>query len=128
MTKTTNQDYQALHQLMEKYFDALYFCDWSALEEIFHQDARYINASTEQYVNISLNEYLEVIKKRHSPMERGDSRSERIVSVHCQTQEMALITAHMTMLDKSYLDYLTLIYSNSHWCIISKVFTHHTLN
>ena len=109
-------------ELMNQYFDSLYEADHVAMASIFHPEARYVNTVDGEYVNCSTEEYLEILKERVPPRERGDARNDQIISIETESPNMAFTKVKLTMMDREYLDYLTLFKSKGRWQIISKVF------
>lgn len=118
----TDETIGEIIELMNTYFDCLYDADHKGMAKVFHPEARYINTVDGEYVNCSTEEYLQILKKRVPPRERGDSRNDQILSIETESPNMAFTKVRLTMMDREYLDYLTLLKSNGRWQIISKVF------
>ena len=110
--------------VIEAYFDGLYQADSDILKPLFHADARYINAVAGDYMNYSMGEYFAIVKDRKSPATLGQSREEHIISLEFDGEYMGFAKLSMTMLGRKYLDYLTLMYSDNRWQIVSKVFSY----
>lgn len=116
------QDISAITELMRQYFDCLYEADPVGMAKVFHTDARYINTVNGEYVNCSTEEYINILEERVPPRERGDERNDEILSIESETQNMAFVKVRLTMMDREYLDYLTLYKDDNRWQIICKVF------
>lgn len=117
----------ALEQMMtviEVYFEGLYQADSDLLKPLFHVDARYINTVAGDYMNYSMTEYLSIVKNRKSPATLGQLREDHIISLEFDGENMGFAKLSMTMLGRKYLDYLTLMYSDNRWQIVSKVFSY----
>lgn len=110
--------------VLESYFDGLYYADSNKLADVFHSDARYINATEGDYMNYSMPEYFEIVGRRTPPAENGEERSDNITSIEFGTPQMAFAKVSMNMLGRHYLDFLTLIFDNGQWWIMSKVFSY----
>ncbi len=110
--------------VLEAYFEGLYHADSKKLAEAFHRDARYVNTIESDYMNHSVPEYFDIIDRRTPPANRGEIRSDRIISVEFGGPRMAFAKVEMTMLGRDYLDFLTLIFDDGQWWIISKVFSY----
>ena len=110
--------------IMTGYFDGLYHADTKQLAQVFHPDARYVNMIESDYMNKSLSEYFAMVDKRTPPASTGEVRDDRIFSIQFGGTRMAFVHASMTMMDREYLDFLTLTRDQHGWRIMSKVFTY----
>lgn len=110
--------------VLEDYFEGLYRANSQTLESLFHKDARYVNTVAGDYMNYSLLEYLSIVRLRKSPASLGQSRDDNIISIDFDGENMCFAKLSMTMLGRKYLDYLTLIFIDSDWQIVSKVFSY----
>ncbi len=108
--------------LMQAYFEGLHRADSATLATVFHGEARYVNATPGDEMNHDMPTYFGIVDGRTSPADRGDLRDDRIVSITFGGYAMAFVVARMTMMDRDYLDYLTLIRADGRWQIIAKVF------
>ncbi|MFM6906157.1 MAG: nuclear transport factor 2 family protein, partial [Acinetobacter tjernbergiae] len=63
---------------LQKYFDALYFCDVKLLSDVFHPDAVYINATDQPVIRLSMVEYFPVVASRISPASKQQLRQDKI--------------------------------------------------
>jgi len=108
--------------VLEAYFEGLYHADSKRLAAVFHPDARYVNTVNSDYMNYSIPEYFSIINRRTSPAETKDKYENRIVSIELGSVNMAFAKVSVDMMGRNYLDYLTLIFDDSGWRIISKVF------
>lgn len=119
--------YSQIYALMGRYFEGLYLADADILSNVFHENASYVNASEEEYLSLNMAEYFEVIRNRVSPAKLGELREEGIIAIEVDKAGMAFVKAHMQMMGRKYLDFLTCIKTDSGWKIHSKVFTFDTL-
>jgi hypothetical protein len=117
------QEIAAITDLMHQYFDCLYEADHIGMAKVFHPEARYINTVNGEYVNCSTQEYINILEERVPPRERGDARNDEILSIESESENMAFVKVRLTMMDREYLDYLTLYKSDNQWRIICKVFS-----
>ncbi len=118
------QAFADVTNIMTGYFDGLYHADTRQLAEVFHPDARYVNMLEGDYMNKSLDEYFAMVDKRTPPANRGEVRDDRIFSIQFGGTRMAFVRASMTMMEREYLDFLTLTRDQHGWRIMSKVFTY----
>ncbi|WP_340677740.1 nuclear transport factor 2 family protein [Paraglaciecola sp.] len=110
--------------VLESYFDGLYHADSNILAPLFHSDARYVNTVAGDYMNYSMSEYLSTVKERKSPASLAQSRCDNVISIEIDGESMCFAKLSMMMLGREYLDYLTLIFSDGRWQIVSKVFSY----
>lgn len=113
--------------LVETYFEGLYQADEAILSPLFHSDARYVNTVENDYQSRSIEDYLSIVSKRVSPAKTFSPRDEQIISIEHDGKNMAFVKLSMLMMGRRYLDYLTLIYVNKRWQIISKTFSYKML-
>ena len=69
-------------------------------------------------------EYFTIVRDRRSPATHGQLREDQIISLELDGENMGFAKLSMTMLGRKYLDYLTLMYSDNRWQIVSKVFSY----
>ncbi|WP_151703615.1 nuclear transport factor 2 family protein [Nitrincola alkalilacustris] len=117
-----SSSHTAIQDLLKRYFDGLYHADSKALVEVFHPDARYINTVSETYCNLSVSEYFRILDERVPPAANGEQRRDNILSIEIGGQNLAFAKVTMTMMERDYIDFLTLIFDTGRWSIITKVF------
>ena len=110
---------------IETYFEGLHQADSKLLAEVFHDEARYVNATDGDYMNLDMSTYFDAVDQRLSPADRGEERDGEIVSLSFGHDRMAFVIARSTMFARDYLDYLTLVQVDGTWKIIAKVFVYH---
>ena len=111
-------------EVLQGYFDGLYHADTKQLANVFHPDARYVNMIDGDYMNKSLAEYFKMVDGRTPPASKGYPRKDRIFSIEFGGSKMAFVRASMTMMDREYLDFLTLSHDQNGWRIMTKIFTY----
>lgn len=117
-----NTDFNEISQLMQRYFDGLYRSDAGILADVFHPGARYICATDEKLVNLSMSEYLPIVAARPSPASRNEIRRDAIISIQFAGPNTAFVRAHCAVAERYFTDLLTLIKTGGTWRIIAKVF------
>lgn len=115
-------EFTAVTNLVSKYFDGLYHSETSLLAEIFHPAAHYVCATDGTVLYLTMNEYFSIVDRRPSPASRGETRNDRIVSIEFAGPVTALARVECSIGTKFFTDFLTLIFVDSKWQIISKVF------
>lgn len=117
-----SQDFAAVSELLQLYFDGLYHSDSERLGRVFHPQARYVCATDPALVNLSMAEYFPVVDARPAPAASGQARRDRIVSIEFAGPRTAFARVHCAIGPKYFTDLLTLIRTEEGWRIIAKVF------
>lgn len=114
--------YVAVINTLSIYFDGLYYSDTSMLTGAFHPQAHYVCATDGTILHLNMNEYFPVVDKRPSPASLGEKRNDRIVSIEFAGPVTAYARVECSIGAKFFTDFLTLIFVEKKWQIISKVF------
>lgn len=112
----------ALYATIQQYFDALYYSDPIQMAAIFHDRGVYATADESPSLIRNKSVYLDVLKKRESPQQRGEERRDAVDSVEFAGAHTALATLRCSIGERDFIDFLSLIYEDDRWQIISKVF------
>lgn len=116
----------AIREIANKYFDALYEGDADLFAEIFHPAAMLYCFVDATPVIINVEDYLTVVRGRASPASKNDPRRDEIVLVEAPTPTTAHLRVREIFLPKQFTDELTLARTPDGWKIVSKVW-HYTL-
>lgn len=108
--------------LLGAYFDALYHCDVSQLQSVFHPSARYWCATEGELTELDMTQYFPIVAQRASPASRSEERADRIVSIEFAGPTTSLARVQCRIGEKYFTDLLSLVRLNDRWQIISKVF------
>lgn len=122
------QEYAAVIEMLRRYYDGLYRCDTSLLETVFHPQAHYTTASGETLLHLDMKSYFAVLQKRPSPESSGEPYDFHIDAIEFAGPVTAFARLHGTMFSRTFIDFLTLIKSDSEWRIMSKVFHYDELS
>ena len=115
-------EFVAVTNTLSIYFDGLYNSDTSMLANVFHPQAHYVCATDGTILNLNMDEYFPIVDKRPSPASRGEKRNDRILSVEFAGPVTAFARVECSIDTKFFTDFLTLIFVEDKWQIISKVF------
>lgn len=121
MTDRAESDFGAIEALAYRYFDALYDGDAEAFAAVFHPEARLFCAGGSEVVILDVPAYLGIVAGRESPRERGDPRTDEILSIDRPTGTTAHLRVRELFLPKRFTDELTLMKESGEWRIVSKV-------
>ena len=111
-----------IEAVLQTYLDGLYYSDTQRLRNVLHPQARYVCATEDTLVNLSMEEYFPIVDKRPSPASRNELRQDKIVSIAFAGPKTATVRLHCAVGPKYFTDALTLINTEGRWWIISKVF------
>ncbi|MFK4048495.1 nuclear transport factor 2 family protein [Acinetobacter venetianus] len=111
-----------IHSQLQKYFDALYFCDVNKLNDVFHPDAIYINATDEPILKLDMQNYFAMVSQRISPASKHEARQDKIISIHLLNDQLAVAHVECVISPKYFYDALTFVFDHGEWKIMAKVF------
>lgn len=117
-----DERYAAVVAVLSIYFDGLYHSDSGRLERVFHPLAHYVTATEGEVLQMTMAQYFSIVDNRPSPAGRGEARNDRILSVDFAGPVTAFAKVECSIGPKFFTDFLTLIYVDDGWNIISKVF------
>lgn len=120
------QPVQDIHDLAQKYFDALYRGDVELFRSIFHPQAQLFCTAHGDDVFMNVDKYLAVVAGRPSPSSRGDRREEEILSISVASPTTALLRVRELFIPKRFTDDLALLLVDGQWKIISKSWHYET--
>ena len=113
---------ESLEATLQLYFDGLHHSDTERLARAFHRQAIYVSATGGVLVHMTLAEYLPMVDARPSPASRGESRTDRVLSIEFAGPVTALARVGCSIGPKHFTDLLTLVHVEGRWQIIAKVF------
>lgn len=117
-----------IQQQIEKYFDALYFCDLALLKQVFHADAIYMNVTEQPILRLDMAEYFSIVESRTSPALKNQIRQDKVKSIDLIHDQLAIVHVECVIEPKYFYDALTFTLDHDQWRIISKVFSYQLLD
>ncbi|MQZ30124.1 nuclear transport factor 2 family protein [Acinetobacter haemolyticus] len=117
-----------IQQQIEKYFDALYFCDLALLKQVFHADAIYMNVTEQPILRLDMAEYFLIVESRTSPASKKQIRQDKVISIHLIHDQLAIVHVECVIEPKYFYDALSFTLDHDQWKIISKVFSYQLLD
>lgn len=113
---------QAVIGVVETYFDGLHHSDTARLRQVFHANAQYVSVSDGNLLYRDMPTYFDVVDKRPSPASRGEARTDEIVSIEFAGPVTVRVNLRCSIGSRDFIDFLTLIFIDGRWQVISKVF------
>jgi len=117
-------DTQAIYDLLETYFEALYQANAGQLKTVLHPDGLYVSTTEGDYLNRTIPDYLKVVATREPPAKRGEIRNEAVHAIEFGGHNMAFVRLNMSMMGRRYTDFLTLYREGDKWQIMAKIFSY----
>lgn len=114
--------YVEVMSVLTDYFNGLYNSDTSMLSKVFHPMAHYVCVTDGTFLRLTMDEYFPIVDRRPSPASRNEPRYDRIVSIEFAGPVTALARVECSIGPKFFTDFLTFVFINERWQIISKVF------
>lgn len=114
--------FDAVTAVLNDYFDGLYTSDTQLLRRVFHPAALYACASDGSLLTLTMKEYFPIVDQRPSPASRQELRRDEIISLEFAGPVSAFARVKCAIGPKHFTDFLTLLYLDARWQIISKVF------
>lgn len=108
--------------VLSTYFDGLYHSDTSRLARVFHPMAQYVCVTDGTFLRLTMDEYFPIVDKRASPASRNEPRRDRIVSIDFAGPVTAFARVECAIGPKFFTDFLTFVFIDGRWQIVSKVF------
>lgn len=108
--------------VLSDYFDGLYHSDVSKLSTVFHPMAHYVCVTNGTFQHLNMEQYFPIVARRPSPASRGESRNDRIISIEFAGPVTAVARVECSIGSKFFTDFLTFVFIEKRWQIISKVF------
>lgn len=109
------------------YFDGLFNSDTTKLRQVFHPKAQYACATDGELLYRTMDEYFPVVDKRPSPASRGEPRTDRIQSIEFAGPVTARACVNCSIGEKYFTDFLSFVFVDDRWQIMSKVFHYEPL-
>lgn len=119
--------FDAVAETIALYFDGLFNSDTAKLRQAFHPKAQYACATDGELLYRTMDEYFPVVDNRPSPASRGEPRSDRIQSIEFAGTVTARACVNCSIGEKYFTDFLTFVFVDGRWQIMSKVFHHEPL-
>lgn len=117
-----DHDYQAIVEVLKRYYDGLHRCDTGMLATVFHPQAHYATASDGELLHLDMRSYFSIVENRTSPLNLGESPHFEIESIEFAGPMTVFARMRCFMLSNAYTDFLSFLRVDEKWQIIAKVF------
>jgi hypothetical protein len=110
-----------LRAAVDVYFRALYACDVSLLDAVFHPASTLFDVDEGAIVVDPFPAWREVVANRPSPKSVGQQRDEEIVSITWLSEKAASVHVQLRVLNSIFVDHLSFVNGPDGWRIVAKV-------
>ena len=111
----------AIREMLGEYFDVMYTQDMVKFDRVFHKDVVLYSAQTGELNKRPYDVYREAVVNRESPESKGETRKDEILLIDEISDTAAMAKVQLQMFGGVMQDYLTLIFIDGRWQIISKI-------
>jgi len=111
-------DFTAITDILQCYFEGLYYGDIAKLKAIFHSDA-WLKAPNSRR---SLTQWLTDVAQREAPIKLGYGFNFKILAIDV-VQDQAMAKIACPLFDFYYIDFLGLLKEQGEWRIVTKMYT-----
>ena len=106
---------------VDVYFRALYACDVTLLDSVFHPASSLVDVDERTVVVDPYPAWRAVVEARQSPHSVGQDRNDEIVSVSWLSEKAASVHVRLQVLDSIFVDHLSFVDGPDGWQIVAKV-------
>lgn len=107
--------------LLDRYFDVLYFQDMNEFDKVFHKDCVLYSGQGGELSIRPYAQYREAVANRQSPAEKGDKRDEKILMFDQISPTLALVKPQLELFGGVMQDYLNLVFLDGQWWVMAKM-------
>lgn len=110
-----------LREAIDVYFRALYACDVTLLDTVFHPASTLFDVDEGVVTVDPYPAWREVVANRASPQSVGQHRDEQIVSIAWLSENAATVHVRLRVLQSMFVDHLSFVDGPEGWRIVAKV-------
>ena len=121
-SKITTACVTSLMEAVQAYFELMYDCDTSRLDDVFYRSSHLHGFRDGKMVSWSMDTYREILNRRQSPKSLNSPREDEILFVDFASTTQALVKVRVRLSAMVFVDHLTWHRIDSKWLITSKGF------
>jgi hypothetical protein len=106
---------------IQTYFDALYACDLSLFDQIFHPACSLFDADEGAITVDPIADYRQVIAKRVSPASCSQDREDEIILIDWLSPAAATVKVRLRIHANVFVDHICFVRGIEGWRIVAKV-------
>lgn len=110
-----------LRTAIQTYFDALYACDLSLFDKVFHPACSLFDADEGAITVDPISDYRQVISQREPPKSREQRREDEIILIDWLSPAAATVKVRLRIHANVFVDHLCFVKDINGWRIVAKV-------
>ena len=111
----------ALLTAVDVYFRALYNCDVTLLDSVFHPASSLFDVDEGSVVVDPFPVWREVVANRQSPASIDQVRNEQVLDIVWLSDKAAVVHVRLQVLSAIFVDVLSFVHGPDGWQIVAKV-------
>ena len=112
----------SLMEAVQAYFELMYDCDTSRLDDVFYRSSHLHGFRDGNMVSWSMETYREILNQRQSPKSLDSPREDEVLLVDFASTTQALVKVRVRLSAMVFVDHLTWHRTDGKWLITSKGF------
>jgi len=119
---TSTDDTDIIKGVIQSYLDGLYESDADKIASVFHPTSALTSISNGELVITPRDTWLDNVRARPSPQQRGLPRHDRVLAIDLVSPTMAYVKLNCAIPPRFFTDQLSLLKIDGRWQIVQKVF------
>jgi hypothetical protein len=103
------------------YFDAIYHCDVSLLDKVFHKDSSLFDVDEGRLLVDPIARFRADVAARPSPASQRQKREDELILIDWLSRNCATVKVRLRAHNNVFVDHLCFVKDREGWCIVSKV-------
>lgn len=110
-----------ISKAVDLYFSALYECNLSKFDEVFHPNCSLFDAMDDTFTAMPIADYRAIVGKRASPASVGQVRDDVLISVDLLSPDIGVAKVRLRIHDKVFIDHLNFVKIDQRFMIVAKL-------
>lgn len=106
---------------IKTYFDAIYYCDVTLLDKVFHRTSSLFDVDEGSLLVDPIASFRQDVDDRPSPASKNQQREEEIIMIDWLSKDCAVVKLRLRAHNNIFVDHLSFVKDSNGWCIVSKV-------
>jgi Putative lumazine-binding len=119
----SSNEVSMIEGVIQSYLDGLYESDAGKIASAFHPTSALTSVSNGELVITPRDTWLDNVRARPSPQQRGLVRHDRVLTIDLISPTMAHVKLNCAIPPRFFTDQLSLLKIDGRWQIVQKVFT-----
>lgn len=106
---------------VQRYFDALYYCDIELLSKVFHKGSSLFDVDTGKVFAESIDSFSKDVGQRISPASKAQEPEAEILMIDWLSSNCATVKIRIRAHHNVFVDHLGFVNGEKGWQIVSKI-------